>query len=53
MGKKSLNKKKRLAKAERQNRRLPPFVMLRTKRKVQSNNKRRNWRTDKLAIKEE
>lgn len=50
MGKKDLNKKKRLAKAERKNRRLPVFVTIRTKRKVQWNIKRRNWRTDKLRI---
>lgn len=53
MGKKSLTKKKRLARAERQNKRLPVFVTIRTKRKVQSNNSRRNWRTSKLRIKDE
>jgi len=52
MGKKTLNKKKRLAKAERQNKRLPVFVTIRTKRKVTTNTKRRSWRTDKLRIKE-
>ena len=41
-------KKERLAKATKQNRRLPIFVTIRTKRKVQTNNKNRNWRTEKL-----
>ena len=50
MGKKTLDKKKRLAKAERQNRRLPVFVAIRTKRKVTTNSIRRDWRTDKLRI---
>ncbi len=52
MSKKTLAKKMRLAKAERQNKRLPVFVTIRTKRKVTSNSKRRNWRTEKLRIKE-
>ncbi|MBI2079942.1 50S ribosomal protein L39e [Candidatus Micrarchaeota archaeon] len=52
MGKKNLVKKLRLAKAERQNKRLPPFITARTKRKVQQNIKRRNWRSDKLRIEE-
>jgi large subunit ribosomal protein L39e len=51
MGKKNLEKKNRLAKAERQNRRLPLFVAIRTKRKVTTNSVRRSWRTDKLRIK--
>jgi large subunit ribosomal protein L39e len=53
MGKKSLAKKIRLAKACRKTRRLPAFVMVRTKRKVTQNRSRRAWRTDKLRIKEE
>ncbi|MFA6530723.1 MAG: 50S ribosomal protein L39e [Candidatus Micrarchaeia archaeon] len=52
MGKKTLTKKMRLVKAERQNKRLPVFITIRTKRKVQSNNQRRNWRTEKLRISE-
>ena len=52
MGKKTIGKKMKLAKAERQNKRLPVFVTIRTKRKVQANNKKRVWRTDKLRIKE-
>ncbi len=53
MGKKSLQKKKILAKAARKNRRIPAFVMLKTARKVSYNPYRRDWRTDKLRIKEE
>ena len=53
MGKKSLTKKLKLAKAERQNHRLPPFVYVRSKRRFTQNSERRNWRTDKLRIKEE
>jgi len=44
MGKKSKAKKKRLAKLERQNNRVPPWVILKTNREVQRNPKRRNWR---------
>jgi large subunit ribosomal protein L39e len=52
MGKKGLKKKMRLARATRQNKRLPLFVTVRTKRKVRFNNSTRAWRTDKLRIKE-
>ncbi|MFH2105870.1 MAG: 50S ribosomal protein L39e [Candidatus Micrarchaeota archaeon] len=48
MSKKDSEKKGRLAKAKKQNRRLPIFVTIRTKRKVQANNSRRNWRRDKI-----
>ncbi|MFB6106504.1 MAG: 50S ribosomal protein L39e [Halobacteriaceae archaeon] len=44
MGKKSKAKKKRLAKLERQNSRVPPWVIMKTGREVQRNPKRRNWR---------
>ncbi len=53
MGKKSALKKKRLGKAGKQNRRMPVFVTVRTKRKVLWNNRRREWRTSKLRIKDE
>ena len=53
MSKKSGDKKKRLIKAKKKNRRLPPFVILRTNREITYNPDRRNWRTDKLRIKEE
>lgn len=52
MGRKGLAKKKRLAKAGREIRRIPAFVMIRTRRKVTYNRRRRNWRSEKLAIKE-
>ncbi len=51
MTKKTFLKKKRLGKATKQNRRLPVFVAIRTKRKVTQNPKRRAWRTDKLGAK--
>ncbi len=44
MGKKTKAKKKRLAKLERQNARVPAWVMIRTDRDVMRNPKRRNWR---------
>ena len=44
MGKKSKAKKKRLAKLENQNSRVPAWVMLKTDRQVTRNPKRRNWR---------
>ena len=44
MGKKTKSKKKRLAKLDRQNRRVPMWVMARTDRGVMRNPKRRNWR---------
>lgn len=44
MSKKTKAKKKRLAKLERQNSRVPAWVMLKTDMKVTRNPKRRNWR---------
>ncbi len=44
MGKKSKGKKKRLAKLENQNSRVPAWVMLKTDMNVVRNPKRRNWR---------
>ena len=44
MGKKSKAKKKRLGKLERQNSRVPAWVILKTDRDVQRNPKRRQWR---------
>ncbi len=52
MGKKELPKKKKLAKANRKIRRIPAFVIIRTKRKISFNRRRRDWRTDKLRIEE-
>jgi large subunit ribosomal protein L39e len=53
MSKRSGDKKKRLCKAARKNRRIPAFAIIRTKRKVSQNRYRRNWRTEKLRISEE
>jgi len=50
MGKKSAHKKSRLAHALKQNRRLPIFVVAKTNRRVSQNNKRRNWRKEKMGI---
>ena len=44
MGKKSKAKKKRLSKLERQNSRVPAWVIMKTDRDVMQNPKRRNWR---------
>ena len=44
MGKKTKAQKKRLAKLERQNRRVPTWVMMKTDMEVTRNPKRRNWR---------
>jgi large subunit ribosomal protein L39e len=44
MSEKSKAKKKRLAKLDKQNSRIPAWVMLKTDRNVQRNHKRRNWR---------
>lgn len=44
MGKKSKSKKKRLAKLQRQNTRVPSWVMMKTDRDVTQNPKQRNWR---------
>ena len=48
VGKNNLLVKLRLAKKTRQNRRVPVFAVIRSKRKVRDNPKQRNWRTDKL-----
>ncbi|MFB6302675.1 MAG: 50S ribosomal protein L39e [Haloferacaceae archaeon] len=44
MGKKSKAKKKRLAKLDEQNSRVPTWVMLKTEMEVTRNPKRRHWR---------
>lgn len=44
MSEKTKAKKKRLAKLERQNGRVPSWVILKTDRDVTRNPKRRNWR---------
>lgn len=45
MGKKSKAKKKRLAKKDRQNSRIPAWVMMKTDRGVTRNPQRRHWRS--------
>jgi|GEM_PF-1180092 ribosomal protein L39E len=49
MAKNSFGVKMRLNRARRKNRRIPNFIVLKTKRKVSYNKFRRNWRTDKLG----
>ncbi|MFB6114254.1 MAG: 50S ribosomal protein L39e [Halodesulfurarchaeum sp.] len=44
MSKKSKAKKKRLAKLERQNSRVPAWVIMKTDQDTQRNPKRRHWR---------
>jgi large subunit ribosomal protein L39e len=51
MSKKSLTKKLILVKKRKQNKAIPLFIVAKTKRKIRTNNKRRNWRTDKLKLK--
>ncbi len=48
---KSSNVKTALGKALKQNRRIPLFVIAKTKRKVSRNTERRNWRSKKLKLK--
>ena len=48
---KSQAKKRALSKALRQNRRVPIFVIAKTKRKVSRNVKARHWRSKKLKLK--
>lgn len=50
MSKKTKGKKLRLSKANKQNRRPPVWVILKTNRKVITHPKRRNWRRTKLRI---
>ncbi|MDD5022612.1 MAG: 50S ribosomal protein L39e [Candidatus ainarchaeum sp.] len=52
MVKKDLKKKMRLGKKTRQNRRVPTFVTIRSKRKVQANTKTRVWRTEKIKARD-
>lgn len=53
MSKKSINKKRRLGKKLKQNRRMPLLASLRTHRRLQSNMFARNWRRQKMRIEEE
>jgi len=47
---KPLGKKLRLARALKQNRALPLFVLIKTNRRVKNNPKRRHWRRTKLKL---
>ncbi len=48
MGKKSLGKKKRLAKASKSNRRVPAWVIMKTDQEFTQHDKRHNWRRSRL-----
>jgi large subunit ribosomal protein L39e len=50
MGKKTAGVKFRLAKFNKQNRRAPVWVAMRTKRRVFGSPKRRHWRSTKLKV---
>ncbi|MFH1285348.1 MAG: 50S ribosomal protein L39e [Candidatus Micrarchaeota archaeon] len=50
MGKKSPEKKARLGKALKTNRRIPVFVIAKTNRKVTQNSERRSWKHNKLKL---
>jgi large subunit ribosomal protein L39e len=50
MSRKSKGLKIRLAKACEQNRRVPAWVMMKTKRAVASHPKRRTWRRSTLKV---
>ncbi|MEM2962909.1 MAG: 50S ribosomal protein L39e [Candidatus Anstonellales archaeon] len=52
MSKKTPYKKSRLAHAMKTNRRIPVFVVAKTKRRIIQNKERRHWRRKKLNIKE-
>ncbi len=48
MKEKTTSVKQQLSKALRQNRRIPLFVIAKTKRKISRNSKTRNWRVKKI-----
>lgn len=48
MGKKTLGKKKRLAKAKKRNRRVPAWIVMKTNRRFTTHPKRHHWRRSKL-----
>jgi large subunit ribosomal protein L39e len=49
-GKNTKGKKIRLAKANRQNKRVPAWIMVKTSRRVATHPKRRHWRRTKLKV---
>jgi len=50
MSKNTKGKKIRLTKANKQNRRVPAWIMVRTSRRVTTHPKRRQWRRTKLKV---
>lgn len=52
MGIKTPKKKARLARAMKSNRRVPIFVIAKTNRKVRYPTRNRNWRHNRLQIKD-
>ncbi|MDJ1420907.1 MAG: 50S ribosomal protein L39e [Candidatus Methanoperedens sp.] len=50
MTQKTKGKKKRLAKAQNQNQRVPAWVIVKTNRHVMTHPKRRNWRRSTLDV---
>lgn len=50
MTQKTKGKKKRLAKAQNQNQRVPAWVIVKTKRKVMTHPQRRHWRRSSLDV---
>lgn len=53
MSKKTQKKKQMLGKQIKKSRRVPVLAVVRTHRRIQSNNYARNWRRTKLRLKEE
>ncbi|MBA5942453.1 MAG: 50S ribosomal protein L39e [Methanophagales archaeon] len=49
-GKNTKGRKIRLTKANKQNRRIPAWVMAKTNRNVRTHPKRRHWRRTKLKV---
>ncbi|MHC1610008.1 MAG: 50S ribosomal protein L39e [Candidatus Methanospirareceae archaeon] len=49
-GKKTIGRKIRLVKANKQNRRVPAWIMVKTNRSVRTHPKRRHWRRTKLKV---
>ncbi len=49
MGKKNNELKRRLIQKNRQNRRIPAFIIVKTRRKVVHNPHMRRWRNDKIG----
>ncbi|MCD6210716.1 MAG: 50S ribosomal protein L39e [Methanophagales archaeon] len=50
IGKNTRGRKLRLCKANRQNRRVPAWIMVKTNRRVTTHPKRRNWRRVTLKV---